>query len=140
MAQNEPTSYGRDIRCVSDADELFTEAVGIDVVRQDAIHRITTDDILGDDGTGSFFIRGWGYDVRKLLGMPTRRIRSQQPLISAALLNDPRIYTADVRLTPTTVNGLADVQIEIECTTALGPFSLVRLVSELTAADLVNQS
>lgn len=140
MARNEPTEYGRDFRCIRDIDEFASEAVGIDVVRQDAIHRITTDDVLGDDGTESLIIVGWGYDVRKLLGMPASRLQSQQPLISAKLLRDPRINSASVRLESTTnANGLADVQLTVECLTALGPFDIVSLVSEITTTDLAGQ-
>jgi len=38
--------FGRDILNKFDADGLFTDGEGLDIVRQDALHRILTDDIL----------------------------------------------------------------------------------------------
>lgn len=140
MAQNPATSYGRDIACVADADALFTEAIGIAVVRQDAIHRITTDDVLGDDGTGSFVITGWGFDCRRLLGLPTGRLAAHQPILSEVLTRDPRVQSADVTLTPTTTNGLADVLLVARCVTELGPFEIIKPISLLTTSDLVGQA
>lgn len=133
MSENAPNLYGRDIRCVRDADDLFSEVEGIDVVFQDALHRITTDDILGGD---EGIIVGWGYDVRRLVGMPASKLGAQQPIVAEVLTRDPRIQSADVTLTATTTNGLADVLLRANCLTALGPFSIVRKVSELTAEDL----
>jgi hypothetical protein len=140
MAINLPAELGRDVRCMLDADELWTEAEGIDVVRQDAFHRLTTDDVLGDDGTGSLLIVGWGFDVRRLLGVPVGRLPAYQPILVEVLLRDPRIDQATVRLEPTVTNGLADILLHVECTTAQGPFSLIRRISDLSAADLVAQS
>lgn len=139
MSANPASFYGRDIRCVHDADSLWSEVEGLDLLYQDAIHRLTVDDILGDDGTGSLVIVGWGYDVRRLLGMPSSQLAAQQPQISAVLQKDPRILSADVSLTAVTTNGLDDVQLEIICNTALGPFSLVKKVSDLVPSDLVGQ-
>lgn len=133
MSVNAPNLYGRDIRCVRDADDLFSEAEGLDVLFQDAIHRITTDNILGGD---EGIIVGWGYDVRRLVGMPSSRLAAQQPLVAEVLTRDPRIQSADVTLTATTTNGLADVMLRANCMTALGPFSIVRKVSEITVEDL----
>lgn len=140
MARNAPDLYGRDIRCIRDADALFSEVSGIDAVVQDAIHRITTDSILGDDGTGSFVIDGWGFDCRRLLGMTRTQLTMHQPIIAEVLTRDPRISHADVTLTPVVTNGLADVQVEATCMTALGPFALVKLISQLTDSDLVGQT
>lgn len=139
MAKNPALDYGRDIRCMRDADALFSEAVGLEVVKQDAFHRISTDDILGDDGTGSFVIGGWGFDSRKLAGLLASRLPSFQPVLSEVLTRDPRILSADVKLTPVVTNGLADVEIRAVCTTAKGQFSLIKRVSELTASDLEGQ-
>ncbi len=140
MAVNLAASYGRDIACLRDSDDLFTEAVGLDVVRQDAFHRITTDNVLGDDGTGSLVIVGWGFDVRRLVGMNASKLAAHQPILSSVLTRDPRIDHADVTLTPTTTRGLADVQVRAVCTTALGTFPLViKSVVDLDPADLVGQ-
>jgi hypothetical protein len=140
MARNAASAYGRDIRCVRDADALFTEAVGLDVVKQDAIHRLTTDNVLGDDGTGSLVIEGWGFDVRRLLGMSASKLASHQPILTEVLTRDPRIDTADVQLERTVTAGLEDIVITVDCTTALGPFRLVRRVSDLSADDLGEQA
>jgi len=141
MAVNDASAYGRDIRCLFDADEFFTSVEGIGVVRQHAFHRITTDDVLGDDGTGSFVIRGWGFDVRRLLGLPASELPAYQPILSEVLQRDERVETADVKIEATSNdNGTADVAIEVQCTTALGPFSLViPSIQDLTAEVLGGQ-
>lgn len=119
------TDFGTDIACVYDADAFFSTTSGIDLVRQDAIHRLLTDDILGDDGTGSLVIAGWGYDVRRLLGMPASRLASMQPVLSEVLTRDERVDSADVTLTSRTVRGLTDVLVEVVGRTADGAFSFV---------------
>lgn len=140
MARNEPLAYGRDIACVFDADDVWTEVIGVALVRQDALHRLLTDDILGDDGTDSFRKVGWGFDVRRLLGKSDSELASFQPVIAEVLQRDPRVLTADVTLTATTTDGLSDVLLDVKATTDLGPFSLVRSVQDLTAGDLVGQT
>ncbi len=120
--------FGRDLRGVADSDTIFSEAVGLEVVRQDAIHRLTTDSILGDDGTGSEVIEDWGFDVRQLLGASSLNLVSYQPLLVAVLLRDPRIEIADVELEQ---DG-DDISISVRCETAEGPFEIVSSVSELT--------
>jgi hypothetical protein len=131
MAVNAAAAYGSDVACLVDIDELCSGLDGIDLVRQDAYHRITTDDVLGPDGDG------WGYDVRKILGMPMARALMIGPTISAALTRDDRILTADVALTPTTrPNGMDDILMEIHCHTAAGPFDLTTTISAIVAAEL----
>lgn len=134
MAINKPSAYGRDVRCVTDADPLWTEVIGVDVVKQDAYHRLTNDTVLGPGGDG------WGFDVRKLIGLPASELTAYQPTISEVLQQDPRIDTADVILSATTSNGLAAVRIEATCTTVEGPFKLVKLVTDLTVDDLEGQA
>ena len=139
MAFNEAAAYGKDIRCVFDADPLFSTVEGIDVIYQDAVHRLLTDDILGDDGSGGFVIAGWGFDCRRLFGLDTARLRAHQPILVEVLTRDPRIESATVVLTPVRTNGLEDVEIRVDCVTALGPFTFIKRISELVAADLVGQ-
>jgi hypothetical protein len=134
MAVNPAQYYGTDIACINDADELFTEATGLQVVIQDVIHRITTTSVLGPGGDD------WGYDLRNLLGATTKELARMQPTITEVIQRDDRIETADVTLTATTTNGLADIDVRIECTTALGPFTLTSPLSELTTLDLENLS
>jgi hypothetical protein len=140
MAINAPLAYGRDIACLFDADDVWTEATGVDVVRQDALHRLLTDDVLGDDGTGSFRKVGWGFDVRQLLGKSDSDLAAFQPVISEVLQRDARVLTADVTLTATVTDGLADVVLDVKATTDQGPFSLVRSIQALAAGDLVGQT
>lgn len=130
MATNPTANYGTDIRCFQDADPFWSTVTGVDLVRQDAFHRITTDDVLGPDGVA------WGRDVRKLLGAPARDLPAQQAVFQEVLLRDPRIQSATVTLTATSRGGVADVQFVAECTTALGPFELVLSVQELTTATI----
>lgn len=139
MSRNAPELYGRDVRCFSDADALFTEAQGLEVVRQDVFHRLTQDDILGDDGSGSLRVVGWGFDVRRLLGADARTLAQVQPRLVEVVLRDQRVDFAEVELTPTVRNGRADVRLVVLAQTALGPFTLIRNISEITAADLVGQ-
>lgn len=139
MAFNEPAVYGKDIRAVLDADALLSTVEGIGAVYQDCVHRLMTDDILGDDGSGGFVIEGWGFDCRRLLGLDTNRLKAHQPLLVDVLTRDPRVDSATVVLTPVRTNGLEDVELRAECNTALGPFSIIKRISELVAADLVGQ-
>ena len=130
MAINPATEYGLDIACITDADELFSEAEGLDVVAQDALHLLLSDDFLGPDGDGL------GYDCRRLIGLDSSVLLGLQPTLESVLKQDDRILTASVLLTPTLTNGVADVRIQVHCETEAGPFDLTKLVSDLTAADL----
>ena len=130
MSKNPDEYYGRDLACISDADELFSEASGIAVVVQDAIHRITTDHILGTNGID------WGYDCRRLLGAKQRELTLAQPTIAEALTRDDRIESADVTLTQVTTDGLIDATLDVTLYTAFGPFSFTTALSEITTLDL----
>jgi len=134
MASNQPAAYGRDIRCIRDADGLLSSVVGIDVVVQAAIHRITTPSVLGPGGDD------WGEDAHRLLGMPQDQLTREQPLFAAAITKDDRVETADVTLTAISSNGKADVLISVIGTSALGPFEFVKPVSELTSNDIERQA
>jgi hypothetical protein len=140
MSRNAPELYGTDVRCMNDADALFTPTTGLDCIKQDAYHRLTTDDLPGDDGSGGLVIVGWGFDVRRLLGTPTSRLRSLEPTLVDVLLRDERIQSARVTLTATTTSGVADILLTVTCTTALGPFTLIRNISTITADTLVGQA
>ncbi len=133
MARNPASSYGIDIACMRDADSLFTSATGLDVVKQAAFHRVTTESVLGPGGSG------WGFDCRRLLGMPASKLSTMQPTISEVLQRDDRILGADVSLTQTTTRGLADVRLKATCITAEGPFDLIMNVLDLTVGDLERQ-
>jgi len=130
MAKNPAQDYGLDVACVVDADELFSEAEGVDVVAQDALHAITQEDFLGPGGDGR------GIDVRKFIGAKQTFLTSQQPIVAEVIERDERISQVDVVLTATTTNGLADVEIQITGFTDAGPFSLTRKVSDLTGEQL----
>jgi hypothetical protein len=131
MATNPAADYGRDIRCVTDADEQFSDATGLDVLYQDLVHRVTCDDVLGPDGDG------WGRDCRRLLGMKTTELKKEEAIYAEVLTRDPRVSTATVKLTPiTSSKGLADVLFDASGTSSLGPWRFVKPVSELTLADL----
>lgn len=134
MAQNASLAYGKDIACIKDADDLFTDATGLDLLRQDAIHLVTTDDFLGPGGDGR------GFDVRNLLGMPVSKLASFQPVLSTVLTDDDRILTADVTLTATTTRGLADVIVAVACTSDLGPFDFTFSVLDLTTSNFEGAS
>lgn len=127
MAANSPEAYGRDIKCIADADNLLTEAVGLDVVVQDVIHVITQEDFLGPGGDGR------GIDVRTFSGLKQNDLTARQPIVAEVIERDDRIDRADVTLTEVKrPGGLLDIEISVACETTLGPFTFTRLVSELT--------
>jgi hypothetical protein len=130
MATNPAADYGIDILAVRfdpvtrlailGADEFFSDATGLAIVRQDALHRILTDDVLGPGG------QGWGRDVRRLLGSSTLNLAAQQPIFAEVLQRDPRIERADVTITSTTNSaGIATISFTAVCTTDAGPFELI---------------
>lgn len=127
--------YGTDVRCVFDADTLWTATTGLQAVEQDLIHRLLTDNVLGPGGDG------WGYDVRRILGMPTRAIPGLQPVLVEVLTRDERVRTADVTLTATTTNGLADVILDVTCVLFTGKtFRYIKSIRDLTAGDIEAQA
>lgn len=134
MAVNAQTEYGFDIATpgrANDADELFTEAVGLDIVRQDTIHLLLSDDFLGPGGDGL------GFDCRRLIGMSDTVLVGLQPVLENVLERDDRILSASVTLTAVkNPGGANDVLIDVTCATAAGPFTLTKTVGELTSADL----
>lgn len=131
MAVNDPEAYGVDIASIVDADALFSEAEGLAVVRQDAIHRLSTDNVLGPEG------EGWGFNCARLLGMTATQVAAMPPVLTEVLLRDDRIEDAQVSLQVIDVgHGMRDIRITVSCITALGPFSFVKRASELTATDL----
>ncbi len=136
MAVNEPLAYGYDVKCVLDADELWTPVNGLGLLYQDCVHVLTQDDFLGPGGTGR------GYDVRRLLGLPTSRLSAQQPVIAEVLQRDERIERAEVKLVPTSRNGqLASIEVQVNIFTAAGPtFSFVLPVSQYSAAVAQGQA
>lgn len=142
MAFNEPSLYGHDIIALLDADELMTEGTGLIILEQDLLHRITADDVPGTDSTSDpdrAIIVGWGRDARKLLGRPVGEVAKAAPSFAEVLMRDDRVQTAGVVLTA--IEGppgtTADVRMDIDAETALGPFRKTLLVSQLTPALLV---
>lgn len=130
MATNPAAYYGKDLACVADCDELFSEVEGIKVVVQDAIHVLTNDNFLGPGGIDR------GYDCRKLLGATQRELTLAQPIITEVLCRDDRIDTADVELTAVSRAGVIDAELNVTLYTALGAYSFTRLLSELTDTEL----
>ena len=134
MALNPTDSYGVDLACLYDADESFSDVSGVELVVQDMLHRITADSVLGPAGAD------WGRDVKALLGMPAERLQAQQAIFAEVIRRDDRVETVDVVFAATTRNGLADVVMSINGTTASGPFALVLPVSEVTNATITGQA
>lgn len=142
MAVNPASQYGHDIRCVSDADELWSEVEGLEVVKQDAIHRLTTKSVLGPSDTQEEInaAADWGTDCVELLGMNERELMTKQAEYSIILQKDTRITEADVTLTKVTTNGKTDVKISAFCMTAEGPFDFTKTVLELTSSYAEGQA
>jgi hypothetical protein len=134
VATNPSLDYGLDVACISDADDMFTEVSGVDLVAQDALHLITSDDFLGPGGDSL------GFDARRLIGLNTDELIGMQSVLEQILENDDRILRAVVTLTATTRNGLADVVLEAICETEHGPFALTKSIGELTEQDLEGQA
>jgi hypothetical protein len=128
VATNPEEYYGRDIVCVQGADALFSEVVGIGVVRQDAIHRVLTDDVLGPGGDG------WGRDCRSLLGIKAELAPSYAPIFEEVLTRDERVLTAEVQiLIESSLTQLKTLTFEASCTTDLGPFTFTLIVSQVNS-------
>lgn len=127
MAENTLATYGRDLRCIRDADELWSEAEGVDVIRQDVIHLITCEDFLGPEGDRR------GIDLRKMVGKTTDEMTRYGAIVSQIIQDaDPRVETADVVLEAVkNAKGNWDVNVDIQCTTALGPFEIVGLIGDI---------
>ncbi len=122
MATNDPSAYGISIRCMSDADDLFTSTTGIDLLIQDIYHVVTQRDFLGPGGDDR------GIDVRDFIGMSDDELASQAPLVAEVIARDDRIDYADVVLTSTSTNGLLDVTIAVTGYSSLGPFDFTQSV------------
>jgi hypothetical protein len=134
---NAAIDYGTDIRCPgADADELFSEGTGLDIVRQDALHSITSTEFLGVGGDEA------GYDVRSLLGAPPELLPSFGPLIESILTADDRILAASVTITAIRrANRTADATLVANCTTDAGPFTLtIPSIADLTTETLEGQA
>lgn len=127
MADNIPAAYGRDVRCLRDADELMSEVEGIDVIKQDTFHLITCEDFLGPEGDKR------GTDLRKLAGGTEEDLIRAGAIVSQVIQDaDPRIETCDVELKSLkNSNGTLDVWVSIRCQTALGPFDIVGFIGEI---------
>lgn len=139
MSANDPTAYGRDVRCFDDADALWSEVTGLGVIAQDVYHRLTNDSVLGStDEEPNPDAENWGFDVQKLAGMSIDDLASLPPIISAAVQRDPRIATCDVSYqSKRTVGGrFYNVILTVVCTTALGTFRLVLGINDVTVAIL----
>ncbi len=135
MAVNPALSYGYDLGCYLDADAAWSAVSGVDLVRQDAFHRVTTTSVLGPGGTG------WGRDCRELLGMKASEVASQASQYEQVLVKDERVESARVTLTPVTLaDGRAEVFFSGECMTAEGPFEFVFPVSSLTNEAIEGQA
>jgi len=129
------TDFGLDIRCINDADELLSEVSGVDLVVQDAIHRITCDSVIGPGGDG------WGKDIRREVGKPVSEVAKMGPVYSDVLLRDERIDQVTVNLTAIKHgDGTADIIVSVDGQSALGPFKFIRLVSDLTSNYTEGQS
>jgi hypothetical protein len=130
MAVNPAADYGRDVLAISDADELFSDGEGLDVLIQDCLHVVTCTDFLGPGGDGR------GFDVRELIGASSDELESIGPILAEVVERDDRIDSATVTLTKTTSNGLDDVALQIVAESALGPFSITKNVRDLTQSDI----
>lgn len=135
MAENPAIDYGFDIGCPTrDADDLFSEVSGLDLLVQDTIHVLTADDFLGEGGDGR------GYDTRKLMGATTEELAGLQAILEDVIERDDRILKATVVITTQTeVAGFDDISLDVSCTTTAGPFRFTKTVAELTAQDFEDQ-
>lgn len=136
MADNAAGFYGLDIACATnDADELFSEVEGLDVVVQDTIHVLTSDSFLGPGGDAR------GYDCRKLVGMLESEAQALQPVLESIIKDDDRISEATVKITFAIESpGIEDVFLDVSCVTAAGPFRFTKSVAQLIEADLEEQN
>lgn len=121
MTTQSPEIFGRDIYCdpiTEDADDRMSEVTGVALVKQDLRHRLRTNSVLGPDGDDN------GFDIGGLLGSTAAQAAKYHGRIKRVALKDQRIDSAAVVITDTTAHGLTVLTIDVQCTTALGPFRL----------------
>lgn len=135
------TDFGRDIKCMDDADPRWSTCAGNALVLQDVYHRITTDSVLGriinEDGTIEPDPRAenYGDDVRKLVGagVSDDAAPGYGTRFAAVIQRSARIATADCVATLEHLdNGKANLILDITGTSAAGPFAFVFSASSTT--------
>lgn len=126
------TDLGIDLDCLHDADELDRYTSGIDLLRQDIIHRITCPrgQLIGEPD--------YGLDVSALLskGMLPREKSALPGQLESEIRKDPRIETVEVTLDAVS-DGMGGERwtLEVSGTSLYGPFDLIASITE--AGELV---
>jgi hypothetical protein len=126
------TNYGSDTACVTDIPLIDLQVITPQqIIGQRIARRLTTPRgalaLIGDDGD-------FGWDVRQLFNgkvSPTF-IATAETQIAAECVKDQQVSNANVVLTFTQANSV--MVIDINLTTAAGPFSLTLTVTQLTAS------
>jgi hypothetical protein len=126
------TNYGSDTDCVTDIPLIDVQVTTPQkIIGQRIARRLMTPrgalGLIGDDAD-------FGWDVRQLFNgkiSPTF-IATAESQIAAECVKDEQVGGADVDLNFTQSNSV--MAIDINLTTAEGPFSLTLTVSQLTAS------
>ncbi len=135
------SNTGKDIRCIDDADPRWSTCEGIALVLQGVYHRLTTDSVLGriinEDGTvePDPEAEDFGEDVRRLVGAGVSEdgLPAIERRLSSVCQRDARVDTADCRCALEDIgNGKANLVINVEGTSAAGPFAFVFKASSTT--------
>lgn len=127
MAAN--TDYGRGQSC-TDSVHLGRQSTGIQLLGEALYRRFIT-----PEGTlhGGPEEEEYGFDLSGQVGKSTAHLPTLPSRIEAEALKDERVSSATATVTSTTTpNGLAALDVVIECESADGPFQLHMLASQFS--------
>ena len=124
------TDFGTDISLYPDLDASFSTVTGFTLIGQDLARRLETP--LG----GLFYDSNYGYDVREMVNDASTQanVLKRQSGIERECKKDERILNARATVTFSPATQTAAVKILID--TALGPFTMILAVTQLTVALL----
>jgi hypothetical protein len=131
------TEFGRDISC-TDSMRVGRYSTGVRLVAEAAYRRLTTPRgmLLGGEEEADY-----GFDLSEVIGeVEPNVIAAALPgRISSELTKDERIESVETVVTVTQDGPTTTLLVNIDGTTAEGPFSLQLSVSDVTV-DLVGLS
>lgn len=124
------TDFGLDLSCTDDLDPLLGEVTGVELIKQ-AVHRrlITPRGQLIDDPD-------YGLDLFSFLSadMTAAELATIPSQVDGEILKEDEVSNSTT--TATWDPRTSTLTLDIACETALGPFSLVLPVSQVTVAAL----
>lgn len=107
---NVQLGYGKDLGCLSDIDRRASHVSGIDSVIQDAVHKLQTYALPGDEPEDE----AWGIDLTMYLSRPLKlaEIAQLESQIQTLMLQDERIDSLTCNLKSDAQGRQIDVAIK----------------------------